>query len=506
MSDESSNEEILRRPIFTIPGETKAKRWLLAGVKYGLGGLLVCGILLCAIGNYLGTRALRRQLIVARAANIPESMSLADERPEVPEEANAARYYEAAFHLLTTPDREESHAIPIAGTGKLPPLGVKLSPSSLDAIAGYLAANADCTTLLHKAAKFPDCRFRINWDGRRTPLDHARGIRVGARLLVLHSLVAASGGNWEEAVERCREAFGVGRALNGEPSLIAQLLRMAVGHLSLRAGLARVLASGSVPSDLLEGLADDIASEDRGFGLRPAWKGETAAYIELIDQTRSAGGGLDEFPDLHLFGDGLLPWPSRPGLWLLDASGLLELDGAHGVRMMAQVVEMQQLPTHERWQAAKEWQRRLSGCKGPQYVLSRTFLPAAQLAVRNELDYRALLRTAALALAAEEHRQQTGSFPSKLSDLAPASSEGLATDPFTGDPLRMARTEEGVVIYSVGADEKDDGGPVVRDPRTSVRKDVGFRLLRPDLRGRPSTTSVREPKGSRTTLGVPIGG
>ena len=487
MSDTPSSEHVLRRPVFTIPGETKVKRWFLAGAKYGLGGLLVCGILFCAVGNYLGTRALRRQLAAARAANIPEAMSLADERPQVSEEANAARYYEAAFHLLTAPASGKLHALPVAGRGKLPPLGVTLSPTSLEAIGGYLEVNGDCAALLQKAAAFPNCRFRIAWDGWRTLLGHCTGIRDGARLLVLHSLVAASDGNWEEAMRRCREAFGMGRALSGEPLLVSQLVRTCVCHLSLRPGLERILASGSVPRDLLKGMAGDIASEDRAFGLRPAWKGETAAYIELIDQMRSADAGLDELRKLL---DGALPWWAGPtSFWLFDASGFLEFDAAGAIGMMGEVIQMQQLPTPERWQAAKEWQQRFRGLSGNHFAVSRSLLPAVQHAIRIELEYHAFLRAAALALAAEEYRQERGDFPTKLSDLAPVGAEGLTADPFTGEPLRMARTKEGVVIYSVGADEKDDGGSVEREPRTSSRKDVGFRLLNVDLRGRPPTAS-----------------
>ena len=51
----------------------------------------------------------------------------------------------------------------------------------------------------------------------------------------------------------------------------------------------------------------------------------------------------------------------------------------------------------------------------------------------------------------------------------------MPADPFTGGPLRFRRLDDGIVIYSVGADRKDDGGDLGPSQNKSG-KDIGFRL------------------------------
>jgi hypothetical protein len=63
-----------------------------------------------------------------------------------------------------------------------------------------------------------------------------------------------------------------------------------------------------------------------------------------------------------------------------------------------------------------------------------------------------------LALAATAYRAGHGGYPATLDDLAPDYIKEIPTDPFDGKPIKMAVVEGGVVLYSVGKDEKDDGG------------------------------------------------
>src|SRR5262245_56604114 len=64
---------------------------------------------------------------------------------------------------------------------------------------------------------------------------------------------------------------------------------------------------------------------------------------------------------------------------------------------------------------------------------------------------RAVLRCAVAGLAAERHRQQHGRWPEHLDELVRA---GLLTavpmDPYSAQALRLRRTEDGLVVYSVG--------------------------------------------------------
>ncbi len=66
---------------------------------------------------------------------------------------------------------------------------------------------------------------------------------------------------------------------------------------------------------------------------------------------------------------------------------------------------------------------------------------------------------AALACALERYRLANGQFPETLDTLAPRYMSRLPNDVITGQPYKYRRTSDGqFILYSVGWNEKDDGG------------------------------------------------
>ena len=48
--------------------------------------------------------------------------------------------------------------------------------------------------------------------------------------------------------------------------------------------------------------------------------------------------------------------------------------------------------------------------------------------------------------------------PEELSDLTPTFLDAVPTDPFDGEPLRYRVMENGYIVYSIGDNQRDDGG------------------------------------------------
>ena len=83
----------------------------------------------------------------------------------------------------------------------------------------------------------------------------------------------------------------------------------------------------------------------------------------------------------------------------------------------------------------------------------------------------ASVRTTMAAIAVEQYRQgHGGEPPSKLDDLVPAHLPSVPIDPFSGGPLRYRREAEGYTIYSLGENQKDNGGG---DARMHVARRFG---------------------------------
>ncbi len=68
-----------------------------------------------------------------------------------------------------------------------------------------------------------------------------------------------------------------------------------------------------------------------------------------------------------------------------------------------------------------------------------------------------------LAFALAAYRADRGSFPAKLSELAPKYLAEVPRDIFTGADLHYTKNRNGYLLYSVGINGKDDGGKTYDD-------------------------------------------
>jgi hypothetical protein len=101
--------------------------------------------------------------------------------------------------------------------------------------------------------------------------------------------------------------------------------------------------------------------------------------------------------------------------------------------------------------------------------------PALASAVRKFAAAQAAVDLAQVACALERYRLAHGQYPETLAELTPQFIENLPHDIINGQPLHYRRTDDGkFVLYSVGWNEKDDGGTVVfRKGNSNVDTDRG---------------------------------
>jgi type II secretory pathway pseudopilin PulG len=92
-------------------------------------------------------------------------------------------------------------------------------------------------------------------------------------------------------------------------------------------------------------------------------------------------------------------------------------------------------------------------------VTATVLLPALGKVIQKSSAAQTALSQAAIACALDRYRLATGHFPEALADLAPRFISPLPTDVLTGEPYKYRLTDGArFVLYSVGWDEKDDGG------------------------------------------------
>ena len=105
-------------------------------------------------------------------------------------------------------------------------------------------------------------------------------------------------------------------------------------------------------------------------------------------------------------------------------------------------------------------------------MLAPAMEKAAIAAARCEARRRCTL----LGLATQRYRLKHGQFPASLDEVTTAFSGPVERiDPFDGKPLRARIAAGAFVIYSIGENERDDGGQLTRDKQDRL-PDVGFAL------------------------------
>ncbi|MGL4551490.1 MAG: hypothetical protein ACRC33_09910, partial [Gemmataceae bacterium] len=143
------------------------------------------------------------------------------------------------------------------------------------------------------------------------------------------------------------------------------------------------------------------------------------------------------------------------------------------LRLMTRTVEVSKLPAGEQWDGEDDIERQIRAQPGE---IGRQLLSA----VPTWVLYLQGLRSNAAAMrgliAVERYRLKHGRWPATLDDCVPAFLDAVPTDPIDGKPVRYAKWADGVVVYSVGLNRKDDGGDVGGLGGHSPISDFGYRL------------------------------
>jgi hypothetical protein len=100
--------------------------------------------------------------------------------------------------------------------------------------------------------------------------------------------------------------------------------------------------------------------------------------------------------------------------------------------------------------------------------------PAIAPSVKKFAMIQAQVDLARVACALERFRLAHSEYPESLDTLAPQFIEKVPHDIINGQPLHYRRTDDGkFVLYSVGWDEKDDGGKIFLTKNGAVDREKG---------------------------------
>jgi hypothetical protein len=304
-----------------------------------------------------------------------------------------------------------------------------------------------------------------------------------AQFLGYLALRRAEEGDADGALADCRAAINAGRSTGEQSISVSALVRNGCVTGACTTA-ARVLGRTQPSPPALTALQGLLEEEDSRNDYYEAMRAERAILHEMIDAIES----------------GQLKFSQASGTGRIPAERLLtmvwqpELKSEHVaiLDLMTRGVEATRLSAPE--QIATESGVDAEFRAMPRTAVLRTLMPAIRRIGDTIRRKNALVRSLIACLAAERYRQARGTWPATLADLVPTELAAVPVDPFDGQPLRLRRLADGIVIYSVGPDQTDNGGKLAADsPQTFNRgEDLGFRLWDPQNRSVPAGRTEAE--------------
>ena len=365
-------------------------------------------------------------------------------------------YYRSTNNLFAAPGGTPTNYFPVAKEPQTPAADVLLALSKFEGNRQLLIATA----------ARPKARFWAKYDsGFAMLLPHLSRARAISQYLSLHAVAALRDGDRNTALEDVKLMFRLLAAIRQEPTLISQLVRMAVLKSALQPvweGLADHLWRDADVSVI----QDELGKLDFLADYHLAMRGERGCELWAMNYLRKAG--LQGLVEMGLSGGsaGQTDWGKSLGqaVFRLIPSGWFDQNKLSICRLQDQYL-ISLVPPGDRRLAPPEvfraadsalWQR-----WRPYNMFGRMLLPALGRAAERFAQAQTTANLARVACALERYRLANGQFPESLRALVPKFIEQVPPDVMNGQPLKYRRTDDGqFVLYSVGRDRTDDGGKI----------------------------------------------
>jgi hypothetical protein len=334
-----------------------------------------------------------------------------------------------------------------------------------------------------KLINLPQGRFEVDWKGADWlpgSLDrHAQMPRTVISLLQGEGRYLTHQGKYDDAAQCSIGMVNAGRSLVGDPRVMPALVRLACQHVAV-SNVERVLAQGQVSPDTLRLLSECFREEAATISPLEMLRDDRALCHACLLDIREGRFSDPEFPE---------EW-SRKTAHTHLLRGLTEM-----VEAVRQSPDDDLLTLRRRWPDFDARVREVKDSAGPSWFGPQPrFLAAIYLGFHEPSTAKVIgaiyrskgrLRCAVAALAAESYRLNHDRWPERPEQLVPEFLPEWSTDPIDGQPLRWLRRPDGLLIYSIGPDGKDNGGDLGRDGSKKEDIDFGFQLWEPDKRRQP---------------------
>jgi tetratricopeptide (TPR) repeat protein len=370
----------------------------------------------------------------------------------------------------------KTNKFPVAPQPQSPAADVLLALSKYDSVIEEL----------RQASRLPYSRFPLNYDPDHpfdTLLPHYAALKRCSQVLQLRAIAELDLGQTGKALDDVKLALRLTDSIRTEPFLISHLVRFALVEITLQP-IWQGLAENKWSETQLAELERELGKLDFLADFQFSMRGERAGAIGTIDYFRRHRD-YHEFAGLFFilmdddsptYWHHSIDWRNcvrARGLYLMPDGWFYQNELVVGQtcqwRFLPMVDTRQQLVSPEISRQADNFMRYWKAT--PWNVFARMILPAFGTAAKRSCRQQTSMNLARVACALERYRLAHGVYPETLDVLAPQFIDQLPHDIINGQPLHYHRTDDlpsqgfgaasgQFVLYSVGWNEKDDGGTV----------------------------------------------
>jgi hypothetical protein len=444
---------------------TKAKMAVVAGAAL----ILAAGASVVVIKGSHSTKANRLP-----PDGLPQTLAELDAwYVEPPTGQNAATFNLRGIKAMQIKDADKIANLPVLGNSLTPLPGTPLPPLVNSALATFMHRNREALQFFAQGAQYEQSRYPIDLTkGSNTLLPHLMGIKRGMQLSEMAAILDAENNDEKQAANDVLMTLALARSLKAEPVLISQLVRAAGVFLAVDA-LNQVVNRTTLSPESLSGLSKALQnmedSDARGEGFNRAMAGERAMHLGLFVNPNKLARylstlGTTDMPDEQ----------RRRMVEHLKQPGSLKEEQDYFETTFQQLLSARKEAFPERLKVADLIRQRGSEATARGLLFCGWYFDNSS--VSREAGCLANLRLALTAVALEQFRAaHDNRYPASLSELIPNNLDAVLTDPFDGQPLRYRKQSAGYVLYSIGADLKDNGGK----PMNGKGGDIVFSVITP---------------------------
>jgi hypothetical protein len=423
--------------------------------------IIVAAVLVVrAVLNFTEGRALARTLAELKAKGIP--LTAKDLAPPCADEDNGASLWKAYENMSVIPgrhifkpgqpphkDRDLEVRKLISRAWQDYTTGRPITPSDRAALKEVILKNEKAFALLADIGGKPCFLYRDPSDPVFSSLmpDAIQALAT-ERLLFFSVLFSAEEGDWKGAIDRLGVGLRLAPVMSLEGTQMAFLISLACANL-LTQPLADICRGRDIAAVDLTRLIAVLEPGPRRDRLAFAWRGERTAFVEvgayLLQGDLGDLGSLWEGPR----------WWQKFAIWL--ARPLVKRDLRRSLPNYEFLEEQAKLPYFQCRDALRARDEDLKA--KPWYAIaSKMMIGGAEAAFMKTAKAEAIALASRTGLACRLYKSRTGRYPDGLEELVPDLLTEVPIDPFTGKPFVYRREGEGFIVYSLGSNQKDDGG------------------------------------------------